>query len=41
MFMFMKEIEDHKQILDQLKTFLNKDSKETFEETRIDAMKVY
>ena len=41
MFMFMKEIENHKQILDQLKTSFNKNSKETFEEIRIDAMKIY
>ena len=41
MFIFMKEIENHKQILDQLKTSFNKDSKKAFEKARIDAMKVY
>ena len=41
MFMFMKKIENHKQIFDQLKTSLNKDSKKVFEEIRIDAMKVH
>ena len=41
MFIFMKEIENHKQIFNQLKTFFNKDLKETFEEIRIDAMKTH